>query len=471
MTHERLSAQDTVFLRIEDERQPQHVGSLSIYDGRRWRDDDGRIRIDQLRHFIESRLHLVPRMRQRLMFVPFGQGRPIWVDDEHFDLAYHIRLTALPRPGDDEQLLELMGRVQSQALDRSRPLWELWFVDGLRDDRAAVIIKTHHALGDGIANVDLGMALLDLDDTVVEQPEIPEWTPRPAPSPARLLADSLGEQLVRPVGLARTGMRALRAPAAAAGAVGNVGRTLWTMAAKPDPVSWNKTVTRHRRWRPARVALDDVREIKQRAGVTLNDVVVAACTTGLRRFLLDRGEDVVGRTLKAMVPVSTRAADERGDTLGNRVSMFVVDLPVGEPDPRRQLADVHAQTERLKNSGLVDGADAVIRLADGVTPVAAPLTRFVSRNIPMNLVITNIPGPPVPLWLHGARLLEVFPYVEVVDNEGLTIAVLSYSGQLLFGITSDRDVIRDLDRLAVQIEDAFAELADLVSDTSRDTGR
>ena len=174
MGYDRLTAQDTVFLRIEDDRQPQHVGSLSVYDAATWRDGDGRFRIDDLRTFIDGRLHRVPRMRQRLMEVPLGQGRPIWVDDARFDIAYHVRLTALPRPGDDDQLLELMGRLQSLPLDRARPLWELWFVDGLTDDRMALIIKTHHALGDGLANVDLGMALLDVGpDVPIDEEGLP----------------------------------------------------------------------------------------------------------------------------------------------------------------------------------------------------------------------------------------------------------------------------------------------------------
>jgi diacylglycerol O-acyltransferase len=463
MSYERLSAQDTVFLRIEDERQPQHVGSLSVYDADPWRDEHGRIDIEALRAFIAARAHRVPRLRQRLMEVPLGQGRPVWIDDEHFDVAYHVRLTALPRPGDEDQLLELMGRVQSQALDRSRPLWELWFVDGLEHDRAALIIKTHHALGDGIANVDLGMALVDLTPDVVQEPP-PAWEPRRPPSPTRLLADSVVEQLARPADLARAGLDAVRHPGRAIGSVADVGRTLWIMSSQPRRAPWNTTVTRHRRWRPARVSLEEARLLKDRAGVTLNDVVVTACTTALRRFLVDHGDDVEGRTLKAMVPVSTRREDEHGETLGNRVSMFVVDLPVDEPDPARQLRRVHDQTTALKQSGLVDGAEAVIRLADGMTLVAAPLTRFVSHHIPMNLVITNIPGPPVPLWLRGARLLEVFPYVEVVDREGLTIAVLSYTDQLLFGVTSDRDVIPDLGLLAEHLEKAFADLGAALPD-------
>ena len=461
VSYERLSAQDTVFLRIENERQPQHVGSLSIYDSAPWRDDDGRLRIDELRAFVKSRLHLVPRLRQKLMFVPYGQGRPVWVDDEDFDIAFHVRLTALPRPGDDRQLLELMSRLQSLPLDRDRPLWEIWFVDGLDNDRGAMVIKTHHALGDGIANVDLGLALLD----VTEEPDesrvsTKPWSPKPPPSPTQLWASSVTEQATKPFQLWQAGMRALRSPRAAWSSTANVGRTLWTMAERPDPAPWNTAVTTHRRWRWASVDLKVAREVKSAAAVTLNDVVVSGCTLALRRFLLDHDEEVEDRTLKAMVPVSTRQEDQHGATLGNKVSMFMVDLPVGEADIAAVLDGIHRQTDELKQSGLIDGADAVIRIADAVTPIAAPLTRFVSRSIPMNLVVTNIPGPPLPLWFWGAPLLEVYPYVEVVDNEGLTMAVLSYNDKLFFGITSDRDVVPDLGSLAKHLADALDDIAE-----------
>ncbi len=190
MTYERLTAADTVFLRIETPHEPQHVGSLSVIEGGPLRDASGRVRFDELKDHIARRLHQVPRLRQRVMEVPYSQARPVWVDDEHFDIDYHVRLTALPRPGDDEQLTTLVSRVQSLALDRARPLWEMWFVDGLADDHVGVIIKTHHALGDGIANVDLALALVDLEPDPPPDAPVPEWTPRPAPSPNDLLTDA-----------------------------------------------------------------------------------------------------------------------------------------------------------------------------------------------------------------------------------------------------------------------------------------
>ena len=215
----------------------------------------------------------------------------------------------------------------------------------------------------------------------------------------------------------------------------------------------------HRRWVHADVHLELVRRVRERRTATINDVVLAACTGALREFMTEHGH-TTDSVLKAMVPVSRRSDHERGGTLGNKVSMIVVDLPVDEADPVRRLERIHADTGDLKGSGYVDGAESIIGLADGIAPLAVPLTRFVSRSIPMNLVITNIPGPPVPLYLAGARLERTYPYVEVIDNEGLTIAVVSYDDRLLFGITADRDVMRDLDRLAEAIEQEFVTLAD-----------
>jgi WS/DGAT/MGAT family acyltransferase len=458
--YERLTATDATFLRIETPHEPQHVGSLSVIDGGPLRDGSGRIRFDELCDHVARRLHRVPRLRQRIMEVPYGQGRPVWVDDAEFDVDYHVRLTSLPRPGDDEQLATLMGRLQSLSLDRARPLWEMWFVDGLEGDDVGLIIKTHHALGDGIANVDLALALVDLSPDPPTDDEPPRWSPRPAPSAQRLLADTVADQLSRPMRLTRYAVRAMRAPKPVIDSATNVARTLVNFASKPDPAPWNQPVSPHRRWVHADVSLELARRVKDARRVSLNDVVLAACSGALREFLIDHDAGTDGRVLKAMVPVSTRGDEERGDTLGNRVSLIVVDLPVGEPDPLERLDRIHAITSELKGSGYVDGAEAIIRIADGITPLAVPLTQLVSRQIPMNLVITNIPGPPVPLFLLGAKVLRTYPYVEVIDDEGLTIAVVSYESQLFFGITSDRDVIPDLADVAAGIERGFAALAD-----------
>ncbi len=460
MEYERLTAADAVFLRIETPHEPQHVGSLSVLEGAPLRGDDGGLRFDELQAHVARRVHRVPLLRQRVMEVPYNQARPVWVDDERFDIDYHVRLTALPRPGDDEQLAALMSRLQALPLDRARPLWEMWFVDGLADDHVGMIIKTHHALGDGIANVDLALALVDLESDPPADEPVAEWTPRPAPSPNDLLGDALREQMARPGKVARAMLDTARNPRPTIDAVTNVGRTVANFLAKPPPAPWNVPVSAHRRWVSASVPLEGVRTIRKRHDVSINDVVLAACSGALRTFLLEHGDtDIEHRVIKAMVPVSLRGKEQHGDTLGNLVSLIIVDLPVDEPDPIIRLERIHATTSELKGSGLVDGAHRILDIADAITPLAGPLTRYVSRTIPMNLVITNIPGPPVPLYLRGARFVRIFPYVEVIDNEGLTIAVVSYDDHLHFGITADRDVMADLGDVAASIEHEFKLLS------------
>jgi diacylglycerol O-acyltransferase len=460
--YERLTAADAAFLHIETPHEPQHVGSLSVLDGAPLRDRTGRIRFEEIREHIGGRLHRVPRLRQRLMTVPYGQGRPVWVDDDAFDIDFHVRLTSLPRPGSDEQLSVLMGRLQSQALDRRRPLWEIWLVDGLAGDEVGMIIKTHHAMGDGIASVDMALALVDIEPSPVEESAPPEWAPRPAPSPNQLLLDSIWDQMSQPTKLARAAFDVARNPRPLIRTATNLIRTTTEFMVKPQPAPWNVPVSPYRRWVHADIDMESVRQVREHRTVTINDVVLAACSGALRSFLLEHGAGVDDRVLKAMVPVSLRKDDEHGDTLGNRVSMMLLELPVDESEPRARLAQVHARSAKLKDAGLVDGAETLVKLVDGIPSLAATLTRLVSRRIPMNLVITNVPGPPVPLYLLGSRILRSYPYVEVIDDEGLTIAVISYDDHMFFGITSDRDVIPDLGTVAEGIEKEFLALADSV---------
>jgi len=467
MTYERLTAADAAFLHLESPREPQHVGSLSVLEGGPLRDETGRIRFDEIKAHVERRLVQVPRLRQKVMDVPLSQGRPIWIDDDQFAIDHHVRLTSLPRPGDDDQLATLMGRLQSLPLDRTRALWEMWLVDGLAHDEVGMIIKTHHALGDGIANVDMAMALVDLEPTpfgTSTDTEIDEWLPRPAPHPTRLLADSVGEQLSRPLDFVKSAVKVARDPAPFFDAMANVGKALGVMAVSPDPAPWNQPVSSHRRWAHADVPMSLVADIRARRDVTLNDVVLAACSGALRSFLHDRDVDVddPDRRLTAMVPVSRRNADQHGDTLGNLISVVIVELPVVEPDPVVRLDRVHERCVEAKGSGIIDGAEFMVSLADGVPALAPTLTRLLTRKIPMNLVITNVPGPPVPLYLGGARILRTYPYVEVLDNEGLTIAVVSYDGQLYFGVTGDRDLLPDLELVTGAIEKEFRALVDAV---------
>ncbi len=462
MAHELMTAADAVFLRIETPHEPQHVGSLSLFVGDALRDDEGAIRLDELQAHVNRRLHRVPRLRQRVMEVPFGQGRPVWVDDVEFDIDYHVRLTSLPQPGGDAQLLDLMSRVQAIALDRARPLWEMWFVDGIAGDRVGLIIKTHHALGDGIANVDLALALVDLEPDPDPDAPVPAWQPRPATSSRDLLAESLVDQARRPLSLARAAVDAVRDPQPVIDSATSVIRTIREFIAKPSPAPWNRDVGAQRRWVSTRVPLETVRVIRGEHDATINDVVLAACSGALRRFLTERVDapPSLPESLKAMVPVSLRTDDEHGETLGNRISLILVDLPITEPDPAVRLERIHTQTRELKGSDMVGGAQTILDIADTIPPLAPAVTRFVSRQIPMNLVVTNVPGPPIPLYLRGAPLIETYPYVEVLDNEGLTIAVVSYDDTLFFGITGDRDVMHDIADLATAIAAEFDELVE-----------
>ncbi len=465
MAHEVMTAADAVFLRIETQHEPQHVGSLSIFEGDALRDDDGAIRIDDLRAHVMRRLHRVPRMRHRIMEVPLAQGRPVWVDDDRFDVEHHVRLTSIPRPGTRAQLLDLMSRVQAIALDRARPLWEMWFIDGLEDGSVAMMLKTHHALGDGIANVDLALALVDVERDPEPDEEPPAWTPRPAPSPSALLADALVAQARRPMKIGKAAVDTIRDPRPAIDATTSVVKTVRDFVSKPDPAPWNVPVGSQRRWVCADVKMGTIRGVREQHEATINDVVLAACAGALRTYLAEHGDpdhrlDDEASPLKAMVPVSLRRDDERGDTLGNLISLVLVDLPIGVEDPVSRLEAIHTQTTELKGSTMVDGAKTILELTDGIPSVARQLTNFVSRQIPMNLVVTNVPGPPMPLYFQGARLLETYPYVEVIDNEGLTIAVVSYDDHMFFGITADRDVLPDVGHLAELIGHEFDVLAD-----------
>ena len=470
MAYERLSAQDTTFLHIESPTQPQHVGSLALFESAPFFDAKGQFKLDEARDLIAGRLHLVPRFRKKLMTVALDQGRPVWVDDGAFDLAYHVRLTALPAPGTEDQLKALFSRLQGHLLDRHRPLWELWFVEGLRNDRVALIQKTHHALVDGISGVDVATVLLDLtpEPTVIDAPP---WTPETPPTPQQLLAESIFERATEPAEMVRSVRAALRGPRQVVERISGVGRTLASTVQRPPEMPWNVPISAHRRWENARVPLEQVKHVRELATsssltagrCSINDVVVAACSGALRAFLETRDVPVDGLVLRAMIPVSMRSADEAG-SLGNRVSMVPADLPVGEADPLWRLRIAHDNMSELKASGAAVAGDDLIRMTSYLPPtVLALASRLLVRNVAVNTTITNVPGPQFPLYCMGAKMLEAFPYVGIVDGMALTIAVLSYDGNLGFGITGDRDVLPDLALLAGAIEDAFAELAEAVS--------
>jgi WS/DGAT/MGAT family acyltransferase len=461
VTHfERLSALDASFLHLESEATPMHVGALAVFDGAPFLDDSGRFRLAGVRRLVESRLERIPRFRMRLMTVPGELGRPVWVDDERFDITYHVRLTSLASPGTHAQLLDLTGRIEAQRLDRSRPLWELWFVEGLADGRVGLVHKTHHALVDGVSGVDVATVLLDLEP-VTTLPPAADWTPRPAPSAARLLADTLVERGTEPSELVRSVRGAVRAPQRAADRAGRIGgalRSLFEGSPLAPRTSLNGTVGPRRRFVGVRIRLDDFAAVRRSWGGTLNDVVLTAVAGSLRRRLTARREAVPDH-LRALCPVSVRDDSQRM-TLGNRVAAMVVDLPLGE-DPRERLAAIGATTAELKARDQAAGTAAILDLADYAAPtLLAVAARLVHRQPFVNLVVTNVPGPPVPLYCLGAEMLEAYPMVPLARNLSLGIAVLTYHGFLHMGLLADAEQWPDLDRLGADLEDEIAAMGD-----------
>jgi diacylglycerol O-acyltransferase len=459
--YDRLGALDASFLHMETPETPMHVGAVSVFEGGAFRNPDGTFRIDEVRRLVASRLHLIPRFRKRLMWVPLQQGRPVWVDDPAFDLEYHVRLTALPRPGRFDQLLTLTSRVQEQVLDRHRPLWELWFVEGLEGDRVGLIQKTHHALVDGVSGVDVATLLLDLDPQY-RSPDVPDWLPEPAPSESELVIGSLWERATQPAELARSLRAALRRPRQAASRfshlAGSVGSLVGTETVAPR-TSLNGPVSRQRRFATVRLPLDDVKRIRKSLGGTVNDAVLTAVGAAFGELLRQRGEDTADLKLRVMCPVSVRADHER-NSFGNRVSAMFVSIPVDERlDPATRLAAVQQVTADLKEREQAVGAEMLTELTEYLAPTLLALAGRVAHRQPFfNFVCTNVPGPQFPLYLMGARLLEAYPIVPLVANTTLVVGVLSYDGAMHFGLFGDRDAAPDLDALAGALRDAFDDL-------------
>jgi diacylglycerol O-acyltransferase / wax synthase len=458
MAADRLTGLDASFLHLEDSSAHMHVASVMLFEG-------PPPAYASLLDVFERRLPLVPRYRQRLAFVPLGQGRPRWVDDPHFNLRYHVRSTALSSPGSERQLKDLAGRVFSQQLDRDKPLWEIWLVEALADDRFAVLSKTHHALVDGISGVDILSVLLDTSP----EPAAPtdpgdRWLPRPAPSGAQLLAEALLERATIPAELARSVRAVFRGPRrVAAGlrdaAVG-VGAMAWA-GLNPAPSSpYNKSIGPHRRFTWVRAELRDVKAIKNELGGTVNDVVLSVVSGGLGRQLRRRGVNTDGLELKAMVPVSVRSDAESG-ALGNRVAAIMAPLPVWCQEPVARLDLVREQLKDLKSGGQAVGAQVLTNLSGFAPPtIMGQASRLMARQRFFNLVVTNVPGPQFPLYLLGRRMLDPFPMVPLAKNQALGVALLSYDGRINFGLVGDYDLVWDLDDLAVDLEESLRELAD-----------
>jgi diacylglycerol O-acyltransferase / wax synthase len=460
MAEGRLTGLDASFLHMENGGAHMHVAGLMLFDGEP-------PPYERLLEMTESRLHVVPRYRQKLAFVPFGQGRPRWVDDPHLNLRYHIRRTSLPRPGTEAQLRSLAGRVFSQPLDRDKPLWEMWLVEGVEDGpdgpRFAMLSKTHHALVDGISGVDIVSVLFDATPDPPEPPDRPpRWMPRPEPSQAQLLSEALLERATVPAEAARSLRALFRAPRNVVRGAGEslvgVGAMAWAGLRPPPRSPYNTAIGPHRRYAWVRASLDDIKSIKNSLGGTVNDVVLASVAGALGRHMTRRGAKLP-ETLRALVPVSVRSDDERG-ALGNRVAAMMAPLPVGEKDPRQRLAVIAAAMQGIKRSGQAVGAQVLTELSGFAPPtLMAQGSRLVSTERFFNLVVTNVPGPQFPLYLMGRELREINPMVPLAKGQALGIAIMSYNGRMNFGLLGDWDAMGDLDAFAADLEASLEELA------------
>lgn len=453
---DRLSGLDASFLALERDRAHMHVAACAVLEGKP-------PTYEALIEAILARLHLVPRYRQRLAFVPLQQGRPVWVDDPHFQLSYHVRHTALPRPGGEPELKRLAGRVFSQALDRTRPLWELWLVEGLAEDRFALLTKAHHALVDGVSGVDIASVMFDgsPEQAPVAPPEH-EWVPRPLPTGAQLLADALLERATVPAELAHGLQATLRRPLHVAERLGEalagIGAMAWAGVQAAPSSPFNVRIGPHRRFTWVRAELSGFKAVKNALGGTVNDVVLAAVADALGRYMRRHGHDTDELELKAMVPVSVRAEVERG-ALGNRLAAMWAPLPVGITDPVRRLRRISHSIAGLKDSGQAVGAEALTRLSGFAPPtIMAQAARLQAHQRLFNLVVTNVPGPQLPLYVLGRKLEALYPMVPLAENTALGIALVSYNGQLNFGLTADYDALPDVETLAEELRAAIAAL-------------
>jgi diacylglycerol O-acyltransferase len=454
---DRMSPLDASFLAIEDENTPMHIGNVSIFEGPPPTYGD-------VVRMVASKLPVVPRYRQKVRMVPLQLGRPVWVDDPHFQILYHIRHTAVPSPGSDEQLRNLAGRVFAQALDRSKPLWEIWIVEGLQGGRWAMISKVHHSMVDGVSGTDLMTVLLD-HSPEVDEPVIEEWEPDRTPGLVELLADTLVDGVVKPIEGLR-GLPALaRSPLPAGMGLGDVARSLSMSIAmlRNRTADLNGPIGPHRRWSWAKSQLPDIKEIRQAFPGTVNDVVLAVITRGFRDLLLARGAKVEGRVVRTLVPVSVRSEQEKG-TYNNRVSGMFPDLPVGVADPVERLDNIREQMDGLKESKLAVGADGLMQMTGFAPPMLLALGTRLASGLPqntVNTVTTNVPGPRTPLYIHGRQMIEAYPFCPIQGRVRIAIAIFSYLGGLNFGVTGDYDTVPDIELLCRGIEEGVQEYLEI----------
>ena len=452
----RLSGLDHAFLHFETSATYMHVALTAIFEGGSLARPDGGIDIERVRAHVASRLHLLPRYRQRLHYVPLT-GDPVWVDDDCFDIDLHVRHSHLPRPGTDAQLKGLIARLLERPLDRRRPLWEMYFVEGLPGNRFAMLCKVHHAMVDGIAGIELLAAQLSpVAESRIEAPQ--PWTPRPVPPTSRLLRDEMRRRADASLGLLRALPDAVSSSGSAAASrlsslAGFLGAGVRTAAETP----LNGTVGPHRRVEWLDFDLAEMKEVKKRLGGTLNDVVLATVAGAVRRYLTQHGASCDGE-FRALIPVSTRTVDERGNG-GNRVSAWIAPLPLAESRPLERFDAICRLTSAYRDNHEERGAEVLTETAEWTTalPLAAAV-RLISKSKAFNVIVTNVPGPPVPFYLLDAPMVAGYPHVPLFENQGLGIALLSYAGRFSYGLVGEWDLLPDIERLAAAIEAAYAEL-------------
>jgi diacylglycerol O-acyltransferase / wax synthase len=457
MSSDRLTGLDTSFLHLERDGAHMHVAGTMIFDG----PAPG---FEEFKEHLRSRLHLVPRFRQKLRFVPLDQGRPVWVDDPHLNLDYHVRRTALPAPGDEEQLRTFAARAFSQGLDRSKPLWEMWVVEGLSDDRFAIVSKSHHCLVDGVSGVDITTVLFDAEEDPAPADDPPEWIPRPEPSSLELLSAAVTERVIVPAEVIRGAKALIRRPMQALGAVrsaiGATGAIAGKVMSAPDS-PLNVDIGPYRRFAWVRADLADLRRIKDVYGGTVNDVVLTVVAGALGRHLRSLGHDTDGLTLKAMVPVSIRTTEQHGE-LGNQVTAMMAPLPVWCEDPIERLGIVRRSMGNLKQSKQAVGANLLAEMTDFAPPtIVSQAARLQSRQRLFNLVVTNVPGPQFPLYVLGRRLRDMFPMVPLAKRQAVCVGIMSYDGRINFGLIGDYEGMPTLGGLAADLNDELENLAAL----------
>ena len=454
---ERMSPLDAGFLELEDEDRQASlaIASIAVIEG-------PPPPYDEFVAAIRGRLPLVPRYRHKARQLPLDLGRPVWVDDPDFDLRYHVRRTALPAPGGDEQLTALMERVMTQRLDRERPLWECWLIEGLEGGRWAVLTKVHHCMVDGLSGTDLYRVFFDI--TPERAPGVEDdWLPTPEPSTLRLTADALGELARSPVELARAARRALRTPEPFRRRAADTVHGLLALSGALLPAevsSLSGPVGKPRRYRFARASLDDVKAVRRQLGGTVNDVFLAAIAGAFRKLLLGRGEEPGRHAIRSLVPVNVRPTGGEM-SYDNRVSLLLAYLPVEVADPVQRLERTKTHLAALKASKEAEAGEALTSIARYEPfPLVALGVRLLFRLPQRNIVTvtTNVPGPPWPIYALGRRVVEIMPYVPIATTLRFGVSIFSYCGQVTFGITGDREHTADIDVLARGIEDSLAEL-------------